>query len=200
MEEETKPVESDQKSEETKSKEAVIETVSLADFLAHKKASGAREIKLKSQLADYDSQLKRLNAELKVAKLNGSEDETEEIKSVKSYLLDEKGKLEERITALEKRETEFSAKEKTVRLREIGTEYALTKKELESLEDEEDIEKAALKLYNKKLAKQVEDLKKGGGGGSFYENANVGNLRKMPKDMTDKEFEEYEKRLKAVKK
>src|SRR3990167_1560862 len=147
MEEETKPVESDQKSEETKSKEAVIETVSLADFLAHKKASGAREIKLKSQLADYDSQLKRLNAELKVAKLNGSEDETEEIKSVKSYLLDEKGKLEERITALEKRETEFSAKEKTVRLREIGTEYALTKKELESLEDEEDIEKAALKLY-----------------------------------------------------
>jgi len=191
-------------------------TVSLTDFIALKE----RTRKLEAQLADKNTRIGDLEAELKVASVDG--DDGEAVNTVKQHLLKREREIKDLENSIKEKETNFSEREKLVRAKELALEYqerGLTV-DVEDLKDQDDPEKYLLTKWGEHLAEENGKLK----GGTkeettpqgevktpeaaktiaetpaktpVYERGAVGVSKKMPKDMTDTEFAQYEESIKA---
>ena len=130
----------------------VGQTVPLSELIAAKD-------KIKKLLSDLESERKvraDVEAQLKVAKVNGEDDE--EIKKVRQGLLDEWDKLKADKDKLDEDSTSFKEREKIFTVSQLASKYGV---EVDAISDKDDPEKEALKLYAEKLTKEKEVPKPG---------------------------------------
>jgi len=183
----------DKKSVQPKPKEekkSGAKMVPIADLLAQK----SKVKKLEEELAEIKSKFNAVSAELEVAKANVEDDE--EVKKVRAYLINQAKEIEEKRTQLDKDLASFKEREREVVAMELASKYEVDK---DAILAGDDIEKTALSLYAERLAKEKEELTKkseeSSSSESVYESGAPSIVKKQPKDMTDEEFDAYEKRL-----
>jgi len=154
-----------------------------SDLIALKKGSREREIQAKEELATLRGELADTRAELKIAKLN-TEDE-EEVRKVKSHLVDEDKELEAKREKLNSDLASLGERERGVVAKELASKYGV---DVESISGEEDLPSMkikALELHAENLAKEKEEASKE----SVYESGPGGTTNKAVWDKTEEEFE-----------
>ncbi len=178
-------------------------SVSLTDFMALKNRSIETARRLKEQLQQAKSTITSLESAVKVAEVNGEDDD--EVKGVKRLLLDEKKKIDQERTQHEKDLAVFKERERAVRVKELVAEYGI---DAQSLSDEEDVEGAALRLYTTRLseekrelevqlaAKETPKVETSPESKTIFETGPVSTTHKEPRDMNTEEFTQFEKDLK----
>jgi len=171
---------------EVEETEEIEKAVPASDLIALKKASEGREKKLKVQLAEATKRISELEVDLDVTKKSGGSDE--EVEGVQKFLVEERKRVALLEAEAKQKLTEAEKRERTVRVKELSIEYKI---DISKLEDVEDYEGEALRLYVERLE---EELKKKKAPESKYETSAASTRKKEPKDMDDKELAEYEKR------
>ncbi len=168
------------------------QTVPIADLLAQKNKVKKLEDALKAKEAEFaqtQGNIKKLEAELKVAKASGEDDE--EIKKIKQSLIEEFDKLRAEQEKHQKDLTSFTEREKKVRASELvaqaKTQYGVDLK-VDDIVESENPELRVKEICLEALAKQKAETPPAG---SVYESGTGGITKKQPKDMSDKEFSEY---------
>ena len=168
--------------------------VPLAELVDFRKKARQREEELKGQLNERDQTIGSLQDELKVVGADMEDDE--KIKSVRNYLLSERKKLDgERakhqtaVTDIEERERAVAVKELVAEFRSKGVEV-----DAETLMDEKEPRLKCMELYAAHLEQEKEEKTPES---KIYQTGAYGVIKKMPKDMDDKEFADYEKTIKA---
>ncbi len=167
-----------------------------SDLLAVKAKLRDTERKLQDTNTQHSQTLAQLNNELKIAKANG--DSSEEVELVRKHLLDQadgiktdRAKYDTDLAGLTDREKKVRAKELATDLKSKGLEV-----DIQSLIDAEDMERHSKDLLVEFQGKEIERLKtEPRSAESVYERGAGGVLKKMPKEMTDAEFTQYEKSL-----
>lgn len=166
------------------------ETVSLKDFLAHKEASRRRESKYKAENEALAQQLKDLTTELEVLKQTPNSDATDdEIKAVKMALLRKHKEFEKNNAALAQREKDLQARERKLEIQRLCADY---KVKPEDIEDAEDPEKEALKLFAANLQKEATK----GKGSAKLERGSPDRTGRSVAEYTPEEFQQHLQRLK----
>ena len=170
--------------------------VPLAELVAQRQKSRQRETELKSQLQERDTRISGLEDELKVVGVDVEDDE--KLKNVRAYLVDREKKLakekadhDKKVTSLEAREREATVKELAAEFRAKGVEV-----DAETLMDEDDPRLKCMELYAAHLEQKTAQEEKEETP-QVFETGPQGVTKKMPADMTDEEFAEHEKTLKA---
>ena len=158
-----------------------------SDFLAFKEGSLGRERRLKAELVTVKKELGIAQSELKVAKMNGEDDE--EVAKVKAYLVAEAKKVEAQRAELDADLASKQERDKEAKTQALVTKYGV---DIESISGEDDPEKKALELYAERLTKEVGELKRSA---QVFETGSVGMTKKQPKDMDEKEFDTHTKQL-----
>ena len=180
------PVEAE-KAEEKKEPEQIIP---LKDFIAFKKASEGRQKKLEEQLAESTAHMAELQVDLDVAKKTGGNDA--EVREVQEFLIEERKKVARLEAIAEQNRIALEKRERTVRAKELATEFGVR---IQDLEDAEDLEAKALSLYADRLAKENAELKKKANAPASYETgAATAVTKKAIADMTPAELTQYGKR------
>mgnify|MGYP001617141229 CR=1 FL=1 len=152
--------------------------------------------KTKEFISQKEKELFQLKSELKVAKANLADDEGAE--EVRTYLVKRDEELNDRELELNKfkdelseREASFKGKEREARVNALASEYQV---DIEKITDADDPEKEALRLKLERLTKEKETTP---AEGTFEHAIAGGRIKKSALDMSDVEFKEYEKQLKA---
>lgn len=168
------------------------------DLIALREGSKSRERKWKEQLEEATRKIEDLTAREKVARLSAEDDE--DVKAVKKYLLDKEEEIDKSRAKHEKELASFQERERGVRAKELAADYKQRGVEIdpESLLSSEDMERVALDRYSEFLAEENKKLKETKTPApSVFESTPAGTSKKMPKDMTDEEFAEFEKTIKS---
>ena len=160
-----------------------------SDLIVFKKSSTNREDKLRNELVDLKGKLAEVESALKIAKVNA--DDEGEVSEVKKFLFAEEKRIQGLQATYEKDLTSFQERERGVRAKELATEYGI---DVESIGVEDDMEKAALRLYAGRLAEEKKALEeKKPTPESVFETGPGGVIKTSPKDMSDKDFDDYVK-------
>ena len=170
--------------------------VPLAELVDFRRKARQREEELKGQLNERDARIVSLEDELKVVSADVEDDE--KIKNVRSYLLTASKKLDgerakhlKTVTEIEERERAVAVKELVAEFRSKGVDV-----DTETLMDEKEPRLKCMELYAAHLEGKTKEEEKTPES-KIYETGAHGVIKKMPKDMDDKEFAEYEKTIKA---
>ncbi len=169
------------------------------DLIALREGSKSRERKLKEQLEEANRKVEDLTAREKVARLSGVDDD-DDVKAVKKYLLEQEEEINKSRAKHEKEVASFQEREKGVRAKELVAEYKQRGVEIdvEALLNSEDMERVSLDRYSVFLAEENKKLKETKTPEPrVFESISAGTSRKMPKDMTNEEFAEFEKTIKS---
>ena len=141
-------------------------------------AVAARRDKYKAELAEKDSLVAKLQAELRVAKLNVEDDE--EIKAVKEYLLGLADSIDQREKKHSKDLADFEEREKDSRVKALAEEYGV---DLDVIKDAEDPEKEALRIVARQAKENKEKAPE-----SVVDLSPSVTTKKNVWDMSDDEF------------
>ena len=181
-------------------------TVSLADFLNFKRASLDREKKLKLQLAEIQEERDSFKAESEAIGQDAEGEEKDRIQAVRDYLTREKKKLDAERRKHQDELKGFTEREKAVRVKELVAEYKQrgVEADIEELLTEDNPET----LLQNRYIEFLEGKLKGGTPETpetpevitktprILERTVVGVVKKMPKDMDEKEFATYHQQIK----
>ncbi len=191
---EQKPVESE-KTDEPKAESQ--QTVPLTDLIALRNSAKREREKLRGQLAELEKQKANLETELKVATLQGGQDD-DEVKQVRAHLLKEKqeviaekSKYDREMSAFAERERALRAKELVAEYRERGVKIAV-----DELLAEDDMDNYATHKYIKHLETKAGQPVKTAEA-QVFESVPANNIKQSLLHMSDKEFADYERKLKA---
>ncbi len=168
------------------------------DLIALREGSKSREKRLKAELDEAQRKIEELSDKERIARLNGVDDD--EVKAVKKYLLEEEDRVNKLRAKHEKDVASYQERERGVRARELAAEYKQrgVEVDLDNLLNSEDMEKVALDRYAAFLAEENKRLKETKPPEpSVFESTPAGTSKKMPKNMTDEEFAEFEKTIKS---
>lgn len=170
--------------------------VPLAELVDIRRKARQREDELKGQLNERDQRIGSLEDELKVVGADMEDDE--KIKNVRNYLLLERKKLDGERAKDKKTATELEEREQAVAVKELVAEFRSKGVEVdaETLMDEKEPRLKCMELYATHLEQTAKE-EKGTPESKIYETGAHGVIKKMPKDMDDKEFADYEKTIKA---
>lgn len=119
-----------------------------SDLLAVKK----REERLKEELTQAKHQIVQIQSELKVAKVDTGD--SDEVDSVKKWLVDEEDRLNKMREAQEEKETSLNEREKESRVQALASEYQVDAEELKKAENPRE---RALELQLERLTKEKEE-------------------------------------------
>ena len=156
------------------------------DLMAQKKAKE----KALEELAEEKRKTARLEHELKVAKTD-AEDE-DEVLAIKEALKNQFDEIQQERAKFQTELTAFEGEKKASRLQALASEHGV---EIDSIKDAEDPEKEALRLKLERIAGKMAEAPSPE---SVVEHAPAGGIiKKMPLDMSDKEFADYETQKKA---
>ena len=156
-----------------------------ADLIAVKKGAKETERRLKEELAEIKEALAQAQTEAKVAKIEAVDRDDDEIKEVKTYLLEQEKKIRAERTKHEENLASFKERERGVRASELATKYGIDR---EVILAEEDMETTSVNLYAERLAKENEELKTKTPE-SVYERGAGGIAKKGVWEKTPEEFE-----------
>jgi len=158
------------------------------DVIAVKKAHE----RTKAELSELKAKLVDIESERSL--IGGLGDDEEEVDKVKTMLLEREKALNKRQAQLDKDLTSLKEREKESRVQSLVSKYGVN---ITDISDSEDPEKKALELYAERLTKEKEELVKAKEKSPelIYESGSMGKLHKQPRDMTEKEFEDYVKSL-----
>ena len=170
---------------ETDKKKVEPKMVRESDLLAIK----AERDKLKEKLANSTRENSQLKSELQIAKTNG--DDEDEVIRIKEALVAQAEEIRKDREKLDQDLASLTGREKESRVQALASQYQI---EVALLMEEEDPEKKAMALALERLTSEKETPSPE----SIVESSIAGGLiRKQIKDMTDTEFAEKEKQLKA---
>lgn len=151
-----------------------------SDLIAAKRGAAGREKQLKEELAEARSAAAKVEAELRVAKLDADDDA--EVKAVREYLIKQADEVAANRAKLEKDLGSFQEREGEARVQALATQYGVA---VELIKEAEDPEKEALKLYAERLAKEKAEAAPE----SIVETGESVTTKKSVWDMTDEEFD-----------
>ena len=176
------------------------QVVPIADLMKLKtkleKVEKEREDAL-AKVSDFESQVRKLNADLKTATTNLEDDD--EVKQVREFLMKENETLEQKLKDIETKGKALFTRERGARAKELITDYkskGLVLKE-EDVLSAEDIDDYAKSQHLEFLAKENERLKAqpSNPAESIFEGGEGSMVKKQPKDMTSAEFATHLKNL-----
>ena len=158
-----------------------------SQLMAVKNKASEELRRLKEELADKVAELANAKSELEVSHTDVEDDE--EVQKVKAYLLSREKDINSKEAKLQKDLASYEEREKESRVQSLASLHQV---ELDAIKDAEDPEKEALRLVNERLSGELEKK----ASESVFETGSVGIVKKKVADMDDKEFEEFEQRLK----
>lgn len=169
------------------------QTVPIADLMKLKSKLEKTEKERDDALAkipDFESQVRKLSADLKTATLNLQDDD--EVKLTRDFLMMENETLEKARKERDEKDKALLVRERGARAKELRMDYKskgldLKEEDLLSAENMEDYSKTQHLEF---LAKENERLKAkpSNPAESVFDGSEGGVIKKQPKDMTDAEF------------
>jgi len=174
------------------------QTVPIADLMKLKtkleKTEKERDEAL-GKIPDYESQIRKLSADLKTATTNLQDDD--EVKQVREYLTQENEEIEKKLKKYNEDITALSGRERKARAKELVMEYKSKGLDLkdEDLLGAENMEDWVKSQHLEFLAKENEKLKaqSHNPAETVFDGAEGAVVKKQPKDMSDAEFATYVK-------
>ncbi len=145
--------------------------------------------KVQTEIVTLKADNSRLLAEAEVLGIDDGDEG--QITAVKKALLKQAKDLKAKEDEFNKKQLDFSGREKSVRIKELVTQYKLSEEAASKLEEMplEEAEKEAYRLRVEKLETLVKEGKKEEG--EFFERGSPAVPKMQPKDMPDKDFTEY---------
>jgi len=154
--------------------------VPLRDVLAQKE----KVRKLEEELAASRGEVVRAKAETKIARMSADDDD--EVKLVKSELLEEDKRLRTEKAKLEEEWTSFKEREREVRATELASEKGVDR---EAILAAEHMELKATELYAERLANEKKELEEKQAPEAVFEHGAHGMVKPGVWDKSDEDFE-----------